>query len=312
MEDQMTQLDLGPFMLGGNVFGWTADRDASFAVLDAFVDRGGRAIDTADAYSQWVPGNTGGDSERILGEWFASRGRRDDVVVATKVFSLATRPGLSPANIAAAVDDSLQRLQTDRIDLYFAHRDDESVPQEDYLAAFDALVRAGKVREVGASNFTPDRLRSAAEIASDAGLTPVTVAQDGWNLVRRDVEAGLVPTLRELGIVETPYAALASGYLTGKYRGGATVDSPRAAGAQRYADDPRNVAVLDVLGELADAHGVASGAVAIAWLAAQDVVAAPIASARSVEQLGTLFDGAELALSADEVERLSAVTAPQA
>src|ERR1700712_5706396 len=147
----MSELDFGPLVLGGNTFGWTSDRDESFAVLDAFVAAGGRSIDTADVYSAWIPGNSGGESETIIGEWLAKRGHRDDVVIGTKVFSLAERPGLTPANIHAAVDDSLRRLQTDYIDLYYAHRDDETVDQQDYIAAFDALIKAGKVREVGAS-----------------------------------------------------------------------------------------------------------------------------------------------------------------
>ena len=201
----MTSLDLGPLVLGGNTFGWTSDRDESFAVLDAFVAAGGRAVDTADVYSAWIPGNSGGESETIIGEWIASRGRRDDVLIQTKVFSHAERPGLSAANVRAAVDDSLRRLQTDRIDLYFAHRDDPDVPQEEYVAVFDELVRAGKVVEVGASNFTADRLRSAVAIARAAGQVAFTVAQDRYNLVDRGVEETLVPTLLGLGIVETPY-----------------------------------------------------------------------------------------------------------
>jgi aryl-alcohol dehydrogenase-like predicted oxidoreductase len=306
----MTQLDFGPVVLGGNVFGWTADRDESFRVLDAFVDGGGRSIDTADVYPAWVPGNSGGESEAIIGEWLASRGRRDDVVIATKVFSLATRPGLSPANITAAVEDSLRRLQTDRLDLYYAHRDDADVPQEDYLAAFDALVRAGKVREVGASNFTADRLVSATKIAESEGLTPFTVAQDQWSLVARDIEDDLVPTLRMLEIVEVPWAALASGFLTGKYRPGTDVDSARAGGAAKRLDDPRNVELLSVLDEVADAHRVDVTAVALAWLRQQEVVAAPIASGRNVEQVTTLLESARVTLADDELARLSAVTAP--
>ncbi|PJI95116.1 aldo/keto reductase [Luteimicrobium subarcticum] len=306
----MTTLDLGPLVLGGNAFGWTADRDASFRVLDAFVDAGGRSIDTADVYPAWVPGNSGGESETIIGEWFTSRGRRDDVVVATKVFSLATRPGLSPANVRAAADDSLRRLQTDRIDLYYAHRDDPDVSQEDYLAAFDALVREGKVREVGASNFTADRLRSAAAVAASAGLTPITVAQDRWSLVERDIEDDLVPTLRDLRIVEVPYTPLASGFLTGKYRpGGDAVESERAGRASSYLERPDAVALLGVLDDVAAAHGVSVPAVALAWVRQQDVVAAPTASARNPEQLEALVESFTLELSDEDVARLSSTTA---
>src|SRR5476651_1711274 len=161
----MSNLDFGPLVLGGNTFGWTSDKDESFVVLDRFVEAGSRSIDTADVYGAWVPGNKGGESEAILGEWIKSRGHRDRVVIATKVFSLATRPGLSPANIRVAVEESLQRLQTDYLDLYYAHRDDHTVSQADYVGAFDALVKAGKVREVGASNFTIERLTSAMTIA---------------------------------------------------------------------------------------------------------------------------------------------------
>ncbi|MCU1472158.1 aldo/keto reductase [Amnibacterium sp.] len=306
----MTELDFGPVMLGGNVFGWTADRDESFRVLDAFLDAGGRALDTADVYSAWISGNAGGESESILGEWLESRGVRDRVVVATKVGSLGGRRGLSSANITAAVDDSLRRLRTDRIDLYFAHRDDETVAQDETMGAFDALVKAGKVREIGASNFTPARLRSAARIAAASGLTPFTVAQDHWSLVERDAEIDLVPTVGELGMVEVPYSSLASGFLTGKYRPGVDVDSRRAGRAAAYLDDPRNVDLLDALDDVAAEHGVSVTAVSLAWLREQSHVAAPIASARTAEQLAELMQSAAVTLTRQEVELLSAATEP--
>ena len=306
----MTALDFGPVMLGGNVFGWTADREESFRVLDAFVDGGGRSIDTADVYPAWAPGNSGGESESIIGEWLESRGRRDDVLIATKVFSLATRRGLSPANIAAAAEDSLRRLRTDRIDLYFAHRDDPDVPQEDVLAAFDRLVRDGKVREIGASNFSPARLRSAAAAAESAGLTRFTVAQDEYSLVARDAEIDQLPTLGELGMVEVPYSALASGFLTGKYRPGADVSSRRSGSASRYLDDPRNVDLLDVLDDVSAIHAVSVTAVALAWLAAQPHVAAPIASARTPDQVADLLEVPRVHLTPQQLELLSEVTAP--
>jgi len=303
----MTSLDFGSVILGGNVFGWTADKQQSFAVLDAFVAAGGRSIDTADVYSMWAPGNDGGVSEQIIGEWVASRGKRGDVVIGTKVFSLPSRAGLSAANIAAAVDDSLRRLQTDYLDIYYAHRDDTSVPQEEYLAAFDSLVKAGKVRELGASNFTSERLVSAAAIAKDAGLTPFTIAQDQWNLVERGIESDLVPTLADLGITELPYYSLASGFLSGKYRVGQTVDSARAGGASAYLDDPRNVELLTALDDIAEAHDASVTGVSLAWLRAQSVVGAPVASARTVEQVPGLLENVEL--TADETARLSAITA---
>jgi len=297
----MTSHDFGPVVLGGNVFGWTADRDESFAVLDAFVAGGGRSIDTADVYSNWVPGNDGGESENIIGEWVESRGNRAEVFIGTKVFSLPARPGLSAANIAAAVDDSLRRLRTDYIDLYYAHRDDDTVAQEEYVAAFDALVKAGKVRSLGASNFTASRLRSAVEIATAEGLTPFTIAQDQWSLVERGVESSLVPTLAELRITELPYSSLASGFLSGKYREGVTVDSPRAGGASKYLAS--HGAVLPVLDELAAAHGSTVTSIALAWLRAQSVVGAPIASARTVAHVPALLEVVEL--SSEELARLS-------
>jgi len=306
----MTELDFGPLMLGGNVFGWTADRDASFRVLDAFLEAGGRSIDTADVYSAWVDGNSGGESETILGEWFASRGVRDRVIVATKVSSLEGRRGLSAATIAAAADDSLRRLGTDHIDLYFAHRDDDTVDQEETMAAFDALVAAGKVREVGASNFPPARLRSAARIASASGLAPFTVSQDRWSLVEREAEIDLVPTVGELGMVELPYSALGAGFLTGKYRPGVDVASQRAHRAAAYLDDPRNLDLLDALDDVAAEHGVSVTAVSLAWLAEQPHVAAPIASARTPEQVADLMQSAALSLTRQELELLSAATEP--
>ena len=303
----MTSLDFGTVVLGGNVFGWTADRAESFAVLDAFVAAGGRSIDTADVYSNWAPGNDGGVSEEIIGEWAASRGNRADLVIGTKVFSLPARPGLSAANIAAAADDSLRRLKTDYLDIYYAHRDDDTVSQEEYLTAFDALVKAGKVREVGASNFTAERLRSAAAVAKDAGLTPFTIAQDQWNLVERGAESTVVPVLAELGITELPYYSLASGFLSGKYRPGQSVESVRAGGAAAYLEKPYSAELLTTLDDLAGAHAAYVAGVALAWLRAQSVVGAPIASARTAEQVPALLENVQL--TSEDVARLSAITA---
>jgi len=303
-------IEVSQLCLGANVFGWTADRDMSFAVLDAFTAGGGNFVDTSDSYMWRVPGNSGGESETILGEWLASRGVRDRVVLATKVSSLERRRGLSAANIADAVDDSLRRLRTDRIDLYFAHRDDETVPQEETMSAFSALVTAGKVREVGASNFSPARLRSAVRIAAASGLTPYTVAQDRWNLVDRDAEIDLVPTVGELGMVEVPYSSLAGGFLTGKYRPGAEVASQRAHGASAHLRDPRARDLLDALDDVASEHRVGVAAVALAWLREQPHVAAPIASARTPEQVADLMQSAAVVLSRQELELLSATTEP--
>lgn len=305
--------DVGPLTisrlcLGANVFGWTADRDASFAVLDAYVAAGGNAIDTADSYMWRVPGNSGGESETILGAWLAARGNRDDVVVATKVGALPSREGLSATNIRAACEDSLRRLGTDRIDLYWAHRDDPDTAQEETLDAFDALVREGKVRAVGASNFSAERLRSALEISARDGLAAYVALQPHYNLLERaEFETSLAPVLAAEGVACLPYYGLAKGFLTGKYRLGTEVASVRADRARAYLDD-RGLAVLAVLDEVAAGHGVPVAAVALAWLAAQQTVAAPIASARTPEQLADLLPALDLELTDDELRLLTYVS----
>jgi aryl-alcohol dehydrogenase-like predicted oxidoreductase len=228
-------------------------REDAFAVLDAFLDGGGRSIDTADSYTQFVPGNVGGESEAQIGEWLVARGCRDQVEIHTKVFSKRDRPGLTARNILVAAEDSLRRLRTDRIDLYYAHRDDPEVPQDEYLAAFDSLVSSGEVRELGASNFTAPRLRAALDLAAAQGLTGFTVAQDKWSLVERRIETQLLPTLLERALVELPYASLAAGFFTGKYRPGQTVDSARAASAARYLDQSGSGDLLTALDEVAAA-----------------------------------------------------------
>jgi aryl-alcohol dehydrogenase-like predicted oxidoreductase len=303
-----SDLDVSRLCLGGNVFGWTADRDTSFAVLDDFVEAGGNFIDTSDSYMWRIPGNSGGESERIIGEWTAARGNRDRVVIATKVSSLPARPGLSAANIAAAVEDSLRRLRTDRIDLYYAHRDDPDVAQEETLDAFDALVRAGKVRALGASNFSAARLRSALEISARDGLASYVALQPHYNLLERaEFETELAPVLAAEGLSCLPYYGLAKGFLTGKYRPGTEIDSVRADGARAYLDD-RGLRTLAVLDEIAAGHRVPAAAVALAWLADQQTVAAPIASARTREQLADLLPVLDLHLTSDELRLLSLVT----
>jgi aryl-alcohol dehydrogenase-like predicted oxidoreductase len=302
------ELEVSPLCLGANVFGWTADEDTSFAVLDAFAEAGGTFVDTADSYMWRVPGNSGGESETIIGNWMAARGNRDSVVVATKVGSLPQRAGLGGENIKAACEDSLRRLRTDRIDLYYAHKDDPDTAQEETLDAFDALVKEGKVRTVGASNFSAERLRSALEVSDRDGLVRYSALQPHYNLMERaEFENALQPLLRSEGIACLPYYALAKGFLTGKYRGG-EVDSVRAAGASAYLDDPRGRSALAVLDEIAAGHEVPVPAVALAWLAAQDTVAAPIASARTVEQLQNLLPMLGLQLTDDELRLLSHVT----
>lgn len=308
----MTSLDFGPLVFGGNVFGWTADADTSFDLLDRFTAAGGVAIDTADSYSFWIPGNSGGESEEIIGEWLRRRGKRDDVVIITKVSSHPQRPGLAPENIHAAIDDSLRRLGTDYVDLYFAHRDDPDVGQAEYLGAFEELIQAGKVREIGASMFTAERIRSAAVVARSEFSRGFTVSQDQYSLVERGIETDVLPTLAELDIVEQPFAALASGFLTGKYRAGHEAgegESPRASGARQYLDDPRNLQLLEVLDDVAASHGVQPGTVAIAWLRAQKNTTAPLASVRSVEQLPTLTDSFGLELSPGELDDLTRASA---
>jgi aryl-alcohol dehydrogenase (NADP+) len=306
-----TDLDVHPLCLGGNVFGWTADEEASFAILDAYAAAGGNFVDTADAYSAWVPGHSGGESETIIGRWMAARGNRDRIVVATKVGRLGpTKNNLHADTIREAVDDSLRRLQTDRIDLYYAHGDDDpDIPLEETLGAFDELVRAGKVRYVAASNYAPARLREALEVSERDGLASYVALQPHYNLMEREYEDELAPLCAGKGLPCIPYFSLAMGFLTGKYRpGGPAVDSPRSAGAARYLENG-GAAVLEALDEVAAAHGTTDAAVALAWLRAQPTVATPIASATTVSQLNDLLPMADLELTPDEVERLSAASA---
>lgn len=298
-------LDFGAVVLGGNVFGWTVkSKDDAFRVLDAFVDGGGKSIDTADSYVAWIPGNEGGESETLIGEWLAARRNRDRVVIATKVAKWPKQPGLSPKNIRAAIEGSLKRLRTDFVDLYYAHQDDEAVPQLDYLREFDALVKEGKVRALGASNFSAARLTSALAISKQHGLARFEYSQDHWSLVERELETSLVPTLEKEGVKELPYFALANGFLTGKYRPGQKVDSARAQGAARYLENPKHVALLGKLDALSEKHRVSVAAIALAWLRSQSVVTAPISSARTIEQLGPILEAGKVTLSKEEVTSL--------
>ncbi len=299
-----SDLDVYPLSLGGNVFGWTADRDASFAVLDGYSAAGGNFIDTADSYSAWVPGNTGGDSERIIGEWFEARGNRDDVVIATKVSQHPEFKGLAADNILKAADASLERLKTDRIDLYYAHFDDETVPLEETVGALSGLVDAGKVRYIGISNYTPQRIAEWFSITNENGLHRAVALQPHYNLVERGFEEAYRDIAKSEGLGVVPYYALAKGFLTGKYRDGVKIDSPRAGGASQYLDE-RGHAVLAELDRVAQAHGVAAASVALAWLAAQPTVVAPIASARNAEQVHDLIASVHLELTGDELASLS-------
>jgi aryl-alcohol dehydrogenase-like predicted oxidoreductase len=311
-----SDLDVHPLCLGGNVFGWTADAATSGAVLDAYLAAEGNFVDTADSYMWRVEGNTGGDSERVLGDWLADRGVRDRMVIATKVGSWPERPGLSAANIRAACDDSLRRLRTDHIDLYYAHRDDPDTPIEETLTAFDELVRAGKVRHLGLSNYSAERLRTALTIADGHGLTRPVALQPHYNLVERagyEDELAEIASAADLGVM--PYFSLAKGFLTGKYRPGDApppvgddpMASARAGGAVTYLDD-RGERVLAALDEIAAGHGAPVASVALAWLAAQPTVTAPIASARTVDQLGQILPMAELTLTEDELAALTSAS----
>ncbi|WP_399940722.1 aldo/keto reductase [Streptomyces sp. BBFR25] len=305
-----SDLEVFPLALGGNVFGWTADQDASFAVLDAYTAAGGNFVDTADSYSAWVDGNSGGESETVLGRWFASRGNRDDVVLATKVSQHPEYPGLSAANIKAAADASLRRLGTDHIDLYYTHFDKPEVPVEEIIGALDELVKAGKVRHIAASNISAERLAESLEFSDREGLARYVALQPHYNLVSRDTYEGELRDLAEqAGLAAVPYYALAAGFLTGKYRPGTAVDSPRAGGAAKHLESERGRRVLAALDEIAEAHDAPVATVALAWLAAQPTVAAPIASARTVEQLPALLGVAELSLTEDEVGRLTRASA---
>jgi aryl-alcohol dehydrogenase-like predicted oxidoreductase len=301
-----TELDVFPICLGGNVFGWTADEPESFAVLDAYTAAGGNFIDTANSYLV-----EHGRSETVIGRWIADRGTRDQIVLATKVGGgRGSVRNLRAETIESEVHASLGRLQTDRIDLYYAHFDDPETPLVESLRGFDALVQAGTVRYIGASNYTPERLTAALELQRKHRLAEFTVLQPHYNLVERDFERTLLPVADAWDLAVLPYFGLAKGFLTGKYRpGGEAVQSERAEAARAYLDKG-GAAVLEALDEVAAAHETTVAAVALAWLLAQPRVVAPIASARTTEQLEQILPAATLKLTAAEVDRLSATTRP--
>ncbi|MFF8715254.1 aldo/keto reductase [Streptomyces sp. NPDC015184] len=303
-------LQVFPLALGGNVFGWTADEAQSFAVLDAYVAAGGNFIDTADVYSAWVPGNEGGESETVIGRWLAARGNRSDVVVATKGGAHPEHKGLAAATIKAAAEESLRRLGTDHIDLYYTHFDDETVPVEEIITALDQLVKEGKVREIAASNISAERLRASLDFSEREGLARYVALQPHYNLVSRDTYEGeLQDTAARAGLAAVPYYALASGFLTGKYRPGAVVDSARAQSAGQYLESERGQKVLAALDRVAQEHDAQIATVALAWLASRPTVAAPIASARTVEQLPALVAVADLALTEQDLAELTEASA---
>jgi aryl-alcohol dehydrogenase-like predicted oxidoreductase len=306
-----SDLDVTRLCLGGNVFGWTADRDTSFAVLDAYVAAGGNFVDTADSYFWRAPGNSGGESEALIGEWMDSRGNRDAVVVATKVGSWPARKGLSAKNIAEAVDDSLRRLRTDHIDLYYAHRDDPDTAQEETADAFDALVRAGKVRAIGASNYDAPRLAEALATSTRLGLPRYETLQPLYNLMERPAyEAELEPLVAREGLGVVNYYGLASGFLTGKYRSEADLGkSARGAAVKKYLN-PRGMGILAALDDVAARHKATPAQIALAWLLARPSVTAPIASATTVAQLHEILKSTEIKLDAPSIAALDAASAP--
>ena len=297
-----SDLKVAPLVFGGNVFGWTADERTSFSLLDAFVDHGLNFIDTADVYSRWVEGHQGGESETIIGKWFKESGKRDKIVLATKVGLLGTRPGLSAANIEAAVNDSLKRLKTDYIDVYFSHLDDDKTPLLDTLGAYQKLIAAGKVRVIGASNYTGERLEEALKVSAKEGIPAYQLLQPEYNLYdRADYESDLEPIVKAHKVSVVPYYSLASGFLSGKYRSKADIEG-RARGAKvaGYLND-RGFKIVDALVKVAERHDTGPAAIALAWLIARPGITAPIASATSVKQLETLAHATRITLAPEDV-----------
>jgi aryl-alcohol dehydrogenase-like predicted oxidoreductase len=304
-----TDLEVFPLALGGNVFGWTANEKESFAVLDAYSAAGGNFIDTADVYSAWAPGNSGGESETIIGKWLAQRNQRDRVIIGTKVGMHPQLKGLSAKTIRSAAEKSLKRLGTDHIDLYYAHVDDEKTALEETLGAFDSLVREGKVRYIAASNYTAPRLAEALAVSDREGFPRYVALQQHYNLVERDkYEGELADLVSREGLSSFPYFALASGFLTGKYRPGVKVESGRAERAGGYLNE-KGVKILAALDQVATAHNEAVATIALAWLAAQPTVVAPIASARTTEQLPELLRVADVRLSSADLQVLNGASA---
>ncbi|MFZ9283198.1 MAG: aldo/keto reductase [Candidatus Nanopelagicales bacterium] len=301
-----TNLTVYPLCLGGNVFGWSASKEQSFEILNHFFDHGGNFIDTADVYSEWADGNTGGESETIIGEWIQARKNRQDIVIGTKVAKLSTRRGLSKSNILKACDDSLQRLKTDYIDIYYSHEDDPTVPFEETLSAYDELIQAGKVRYIAASQHSAARLESALDAAEQSNLPKYIALQDHYNLVHREpFESEQAKVLVKHGISMIPFFGLATGFLTGKYQPGIAVDSVRAKSVEKY-QNPAGWAVLAKLMAVAKELDTSVSATALAWLRHHPQVSAPIASARTVAQLIEIMP--LVTLSDDQITRLNSVS----
>lgn len=305
-------LQIAPLVFGGNVFGWTADETMSFRLLDAFVGAGFNCVDTADMYSRWVPGHTGGESETIIGKWMKQRACRDKIVLLTKVgMDMGDgKKGLARKYILQAVEDSLRRLQTDYIDLYQSHTDDAETPQEETLEAYAQLVKQGKVRAIGASNFKGERLKQALQISTQRGYPSYQCLQPHYNLCERaDYESDLEPVCGANNLAVIPYWALAAGFLTGKYRSeGDLTKSARGGGLKKYLNE-RGMRILAALDTVAKDKQTSHAAVALAWLLARPSVTAPIASATTLEQLQTLIDGVQLKLDAPAIEILNRASA---
>ena len=307
-----TGLSIAPLMFGGNVFGWTADEKMSFRLLDAFTDRGFNAIDTADTYTRWVPGNTGGDSERVIGKWLKQTGKRDKIVLATKVGGIFSeeKKGLKKNYILQSIEDSLSRLQTDYVDLYQTHYDDLETPIEETLATYAEIVRSGKVRAIGTSNMTAERIRESLRISREEGFPAYQTLQPEYNLYSRErYETEYAPLAAEANLGVIPYFALASGFLTSKYRSEADLaNSSRAKYVAKFLTD-RGYTILAALDAIAARHNCQPGTIAIAWLMQRSGIAAPIASATNMDQLNGLFAATQLALNAADLEQLDAASA---
>ena len=304
-----SEIAVTPLMLGGNVFGWTADERTSYAILDAFIEQGGNSIDTADAYSAWVPGHEGGESETVIGKWLKRRGRRDDVVIGTKVGAWAKHPGLRRQNILDACDDSLRRLGVETIDLYWLHKDDDVTPAAEFVGALDELVTGGKVRAFGASNFKGGRFSEGLAESARSGKARFVAQQPEYNLLARAIESDLMPLCVRESVSLVPYFGLASGFLTGKYRSAADKGkSARGARMDKYLDG-KGPTVLAALDAVAARRGATCAQVALAWIMCKPAIAAPIASATSVAQLTEIMGALRLTLSPADVAELDSASA---
>jgi aryl-alcohol dehydrogenase-like predicted oxidoreductase len=304
-------IEIFPLALGANTFGWTSDEAESHQVLDAFVAGGGNFIDSADMYSSWVPGNSGGESETVIGSWVSKGRNRDSVVIATKVGAHPDFQGLAPANVRAAADASLQRLRTDYIDLYYVHYDDERIPLAEAAGVFDELVQAGKVRHIALSNMAPERITEWVRIAQADGLAVPVALQPHYNLVhRRDYEDNYAPLAQRHELAVFPYSSLASGFLSGKYRTAQHAEGVARGPMVKSYLTPEGFAAVDALDNVASARGVSLTATALAWLLSRPGITAPLASARTTEQLPDLLAAAEVELSADELTALNDASKP--